>query len=393
MITKSSVDQSINVLNRKILELRKKRPKHRTLQHSLLFTRKNVAEWMEYCMDNKEENYEYNEETINSILDWIQRINGILKNLNEHMIDKSKIKKLVKMILKEVSQKDINSRHPQRRSFDSQWNPKLEMMTLDNLKSLRNKAARTLKSLKPEQDKFGQRVQASKDFVIYQNELKRRLQLINRPMSEDLGYSQNNVTNPRSNTCTRDELNDPRLNGKLNEDDEKTEHFWVEWNNTDLSPGTGKIFLNDEWFANALKLPEDYSRPGWYINAHKGAFKLNFKSPNKAFETIQSLLDFLESWYVSKTKLNEQYRFEDFTYLARGDGFGVPTTVYYGTIPLGVIVSQEDGYMIGTIKGPDKEVSFKQSPKNKFKTKEDAAKIIHQQWKLLRYNDSETKSW
>jgi len=219
-------------------------------------------------------------------------------------MNKSTLKKLIREIIKEVSQSDINSKLPGRRSFDTQWNPKLKMMTLDNLKALRNKAARTIKSVKPSDDDWGMRKQATQDYIMFQTEIKRRLEQINRPVSEDLGYSNNVVTDPRSNTCVRDELNDPRLNDKL----------------------------------------------------------------------------------------NEQYRFDDYTYLKRGDGFGVPTDVYYGSILLGVIVSQENGYLVGLVKGPNGDRAYKQDPKKPFKTKNDAAEALHRAWKSLRHGE-ETKSF
>jgi hypothetical protein len=94
---------------------------------------------------------------------------------------------------------------------------------------------------------------------------------------------------------------------------------------------------------------------------------------------------------IMNGKLHEgQYRFDDFTYLKRGDGFGIPSDVYYGTILLGVIVSQENGYLIGIVKGPNGDRSYKQDPKKPFKTKDDAAEALHRAWKSLRHGE-ETK--
>ncbi len=84
-------------------------------------------------------------------------------------------------------------------------------------------------------------------------------------------------------------------------------------------------------------------------------------------------------------KMNEQYKFDDFKWLARQDGFGIPTDVYYGSVLLGVIVSSPEGYMIGLIKGPKNDITIKKSPKNMYKTKNDAAQSLHQVWKQLRY--------
>lgn len=89
---------------------------------------------------------------------------------------------------------------------------------------------------------------------------------------------------------------------------------------------------------------------------------------------------------------NTQYKFDDFKWLGRQDGFGIPTDVYYGSILLGVIVSSPKGYMIGLIKGPTSDVTINKSPKNMFKTKDDAAIRLHQAWKQLRYAE-ETDSY
>jgi hypothetical protein len=207
------------------------------------------------------------------------------------------------------------------------------------------------------------------------------------------GISHGVSTDPRNVSSVRDELNDPRLNGKLHEDGEKTEHFSVEWGSPDITRGAGKIYLGDKWFANILKA-DDWNPKyvgKWWINRHGEAFKLKFPATEIYFDDVQSLLDYLEKWYQSR-KLNEQYKFDDFTYLARGDGFGVPTDVYYGTILLGVIVSQENGYVVAIIKGPNGDRSYRQDPKKTFKTKEEAAQALHRAWKSLRH-DEETKSF
>ncbi len=198
------------------------------------------------------------------------------------------------------------------------------------------------------------------------------------------------VTIPDVTSMERDPLTDPILTGKLDEKGEKTEHFWVKWNEPDIVKNAGKIFLGDKWFANAVKMNKDYGPKygnKWVINKHTEAFKLGFESPSIGFDNVQLLLDYLEKWYMSrKPSLNEQYRFHDFKWLARMDGFGMPTDVYYGSILLGVIVSTPNGYTIEMVKGPTTNVSYKQSPKNLFKTKDDAAKVIRRVWRLLRQN-------
>ena len=197
------------------------------------------------------------------------------------------------------------------------------------------------------------------------------------------------VSIPDITQMVRDPLNDPMLNGKLHEEGERTEHFSVKWNEPDIISSAGKIFLGDKWFANAVPVSKDWNPKyagKWWINRHEEAFKLDFPSSPIYFEDVQSLLNYLEKWYsTKKSPLNEQYKFDDFKWLGRQDGFGIPTDVYYGSIFLGVIVSSPDGYMIGLVKGPKNDITIKKSPKNMFKTKNDVAKVLHNTWKELRY--------
>jgi hypothetical protein len=79
-----------------------------------------------------------------------------------------------------------------------------------------------------------------------------------------------------------------------------------------------------------------------------------------------------------------EYRFVDFKHLGNAEGFKVPTDVYYGSVFLGVIESEEDGYIIQMVKGPSKNVFIQKSPANKFKNKVGAAEMIHKLWKHQR---------
>ncbi len=229
---------------------------------------------------------------------------------------KAVLKQFIKYILKEVSQKDINMRHPRRSGFDNDWNPKLEMMTLDNLKSIMAKTKSTIKYIQsnPHLRTRSEDLQRElKLYKLYSDEIKKRLQYINKPIGESTepsiggSYSdQAMVTEPDDITqLERDPLTDPMLNQKLHE---------------------------------------------------------------------------------------AQYRFDDFNWMKRGDGFGIPTDVYYGTILLGVVVSQPNGYLVALVKGPTGDRSYKQDPKRPFKTKDDAAEALHRAWKSLRQGkETETR--
>jgi len=78
------------------------------------------------------------------------------------------------------------------------------------------------------------------------------------------------------------------------------------------------------------------------------------------------------------------YRFTDFKHLSNAAGFKVPIDVHYGNVFLGVIESEEDGYVIQMVKGPFKNVFIQKSPANKFKNKIGAAEMIHRLWKHQR---------
>ena len=238
---------------------------------------------------------------------------------------KAVLKQFIKYILKEVSQKDIKSRHPHPFMpwIDNDQNqPDFKKMTLDNLKAIKDKCKRTIDYLKVNKHLRTNVEDLQRELKLWKlcdDEMKKRLKYINKPVSESQGisnnqtYYQTNCTgtshgvsaDPRSVPSVRDELNDPIMNGKL----------------------------------------------------HEG-----------------------------------QYKFDDFNWMKRGDGFGIPSDVYYGTILLGVIVSQENGYLVATIKGPTGDRSYRQDPKKPFKTKDDAAEALHRAWKSLRHGE-ETKSF
>ena len=79
-----------------------------------------------------------------------------------------------------------------------------------------------------------------------------------------------------------------------------------------------------------------------------------------------------------------EYRFTDFKHLGNAAGFKVPTDVHYGNIFLGVIESEEDGYVIKLVKGPKNNIFVQRSPANKFKNKSEAAQMLHKLWKHQR---------
>jgi len=82
------------------------------------------------------------------------------------------------------------------------------------------------------------------------------------------------------------------------------------------------------------------------------------------------------------------YKFDRFKWLANMSGFGYPVDVHYGTVYLGILEVEKDGVVVAGVSTPDsKAVSpVKKTPKNKFKTELDAAKVLHKTWAHYRKN-------
>lgn len=83
------------------------------------------------------------------------------------------------------------------------------------------------------------------------------------------------------------------------------------------------------------------------------------------------------------------YNFREFKELARGDGFGYPIDVSYGTVHIGTIVAEADGFVIQSLQMPKMKVnivSVRDDSKKHvhYKTMEEAAKLLHRYWKYYR---------
>jgi hypothetical protein len=81
------------------------------------------------------------------------------------------------------------------------------------------------------------------------------------------------------------------------------------------------------------------------------------------------------------------YRFDDFNWLATMDGFNVPTDVYNGTVYLGTIESKPEGYTIRLVDTPKGKQPIQQSANNSFKSKQQAAQVLHRTWQTIRSED------
>jgi hypothetical protein len=87
----------------------------------------------------------------------------------------------------EVTQKDVKSRHPYpSMPQDDAGNPQLDQMTLDNIKAMRDKAGREYYAARKVGDNQ-QMIKALEDVKLFNDEMKRRIKVINAPFEEGYG--------------------------------------------------------------------------------------------------------------------------------------------------------------------------------------------------------------
>ena len=346
MPSNDSVNRVIEILDKKILELRKIYPKHELRARLMKFGKNDVANWMEYTINNTEENYDYNEKILNEILDWINRIDKILKNnqkIPENTIKRSTLKLLIKEII--LEERNLNHNSSVNRISNNQ---------------------------------IGSSSQCS-------------------------GYS-HDVTIPDITAMVRDPLNDPKLTGKMNEVDE------YKFDEPTWSPDSliGKKFGNPiAVYYNTILLGDIILKSNVYeicgvtlpsggMMPVKKSRKNKFKTKNDAARIMHVLwkrarFNGGENNIVLKEISEGEYRFADFDWLSNMAGFNKPTDVYYGSIYLGTIVSKPNGYVIELIDTPQgqRTVEYKNRKGQKidplvFKTKDIAAKVLHTYWKKQR---------
>lgn len=82
------------------------------------------------------------------------------------------------------------------------------------------------------------------------------------------------------------------------------------------------------------------------------------------------------------------YSFVPFKELAKGNGFGYPVDVYYGTVYLGTLVAEAEGFTIKMVATANGRQLVKQSPNNNFKSQALAAQVLHRVWKNMRNGES-----
>jgi predicted nucleotidyltransferase len=126
-----------------------------------------IDAFRQYGLDND------GELSIENITYKLLRTKGIIQQLKDaisNIYDKQ-------LSINEVNQSDLKQRHPVWAGND------LSQLTLDNLNALKNKSVRFYNAAKKSENRemFNQAV---KDYIVYRNEIKRRLEIINRPINE-----------------------------------------------------------------------------------------------------------------------------------------------------------------------------------------------------------------
>ena len=203
-------------------------------------------------------------------------------------------------LIGETTEKDLKSTMPGVGVWDIkktpnqpvQQTPKLDMMTPENLKSLRDKTGRMLKHLKKNDPegylKYG--LSFLDKWQTYDFELKKRLKKESTEPSIGGSYSDQatNVAGSDITQMERDPLNDPELNGKMNEGYRFHDFNWL----ANMS-GFGKP---TDVYHDSILLGVIISEPNGYVIDRilgpkgtvsvKKTSKNKFKTKNDAAETL-----------------------------------------------------------------------------------------------------------
>jgi len=223
--------------------------------------------------------------------------------------------------LEEVTQKDLKSTMPGVRAWNikkfpnqpTQQIPNFKLMTLDNLKAMKDKDDRILASLKknkPEEySQYGPLIWKQRQ--AYDFEIKRRLKQINQKIPESTepsigGSYSDQAANVEWDDITqmeRDPLTDPELNGKLNESYKFDDFNWLGNKNGFDTP-------SDVYYGSILLGTIESKRDGYVVTVVMGPIGPDtrrpvvqgptnkFKSKNLAAEALH------KTWKALRNKKN-----------------------------------------------------------------------------------------
>ena len=174
-----------------------------------------------------------------------------------------------------VGMKDLKAVHPKHAVMHD--NPEFERLTIDNLKALRDKSMRFYSAAKSANDK-GEMERAKAVYQMFHDEIKRRLEYINKPMEESV---QKLVLRKAGD-----------ISGI------KKDHAKM------LAPHHQAITIGNEIFGVPVKTWG--TPPKCALNRWPGAFKRNFPTWEKSYNTPEELVADLNK-HLSSQVTNEGY--------------------------------------------------------------------------------------
>lgn len=184
-----------------------------------------------------------------------------------------------------VGMKDLKSVHPKHAVMHD--NPEFERLTIDNLKALQDKAMRFYSAAKAANDE-GEMERAKAVYQMFHNEIEKRLEYINKPMAETKNDDARLILRKAGDTSGID-----KKQVKM------------------LPSNAQAITLGKDIFGVPLKL---WGGDRWTMNAWPGAFKLNFKSPDRDYSSPEEMV----------ADLNQRLKTLGNKPMAEGYGAGIP---------------------------------------------------------------------
>lgn len=176
-----------------------------------------------------------------------------------------------------MGMKNLKSRHP-RFAVDTR-NPELKRLTLDNLKALRDKASRFYSAANNANEEE-EMMRATQVWQMFDDEIKRRLAYINKPMDE--GKNSGPLVLRKAGDKTG-----------INPEHAKF-----------LAPDHRAITIGNDIFGIPIQSMSGNGK--WVLNRWPGAFEMNFPEWNKEHDTPEELVADLNQ-YLSKTRTDEGY--------------------------------------------------------------------------------------
>lgn len=93
--------------------------------------------------------------------------------------------------------------------------------------------------------------------------------------------------------------------------------------------------------------------------------------------------------FMESKKANGGFKFTDYKWMSTMAGFNYPVDVHYGTVYLGILFAEQDGYVIDRVSLPNGGMKqVQRGGINKFKSANLAAEALHRLWKMQRTSEN-----